>query len=103
MTCRKKSGARRRDEVMISLRNDAVVDRCYPRLKGMSTGLRLGPTPVEDLGVAAVQLVVGEVGVALRDGDAAVTGELLSHLEIPPGAAQHGGHKVVPGGMRGHD
>ena len=43
-----------------------------------------GPGGIEDLEVASVEFVIGEMRIPLRHGDVAMPGQLLGKLEIPP-------------------
>lgn len=57
----------------------------------------------EDLVVAAIKLVIGEMRVSLGYRDAAVPRKLLSQLEVATRTSQNSGDEVVAEGMRRND
>jgi len=76
--------------------NDQIQDRATVRRCSCGTvtaewrqkrGKRLllrGPGGIEDLEVASVEFVIGEMRIPLRHRDVAMPGQLLGKLEIPP-------------------
>jgi len=50
----------------------------------------------EDIVVPPIELVVGEVRIALGNRDAAMAGELLGQLQVSAGTPEHGRDEIVP-------
>ena len=55
----------------------------------------MGSASFKDLVIAAIQFIVGEVGVALSHRYASMARELLGKLQVAARASQNGGDKIV--------
>jgi hypothetical protein len=57
---------------------------------------------IKDLVVAAIELVVRQVGVTLSHGNIPMTGQLLGEFEVAAGRPENGSYEIVAEGMRGY-
>ena len=71
-------------------------------MRGGRSGETLGLV-LEDLVIAAIELIVGKMRISLRHSDVAVARKFLREFEVSAGTTQNGGYKVVPKGVRRDD